>query len=442
MVDACYPPDGVGFRPRLGFRGQAFMPSRSFVFLLAACAVAAAAAPSHAAKVGHEGFDAHPSVNFLLTAAGHTATTLTPTDIESGALLLDGYDVFVMSRNAVACAGPSAAYADAVEAFALAGGHVVTEWAAGPMFFTSDAPGVFCPGSTRLGIFDGIVHAGASRGPGSAIDLTAHPLTTGLADPMTDGDGADYMYWIESPDPRLETVGLVTGNGGAFPTGQQLPVILTGCQGETRYVFGLHDWNDTIDTSSVSQTFLANAVDLAAAGCNPCPAEPASGCLAGETASIQIRNNEDDAKDSLKWKLGKGEGFDQAMLGAPDATRTYALCIYDETGSVASRAASVVVGPGPLWVSKDPKGFKYSDKAGSQNGATKIALKAGTEGRSTLQFAAKGLALPAPVSASELFDQDSRVIVQLVNDETGLCFTSEFPAAKANTTESFKASVP
>jgi hypothetical protein len=421
------------------------MNTISFVSLFAAAAVAAAT-PGFAATVAHQGFDPHPFVSNLLTGAGHTSTSLSAADIETGALLSGGFDVFVMSRNAVACAGPSAAYADAVHAFILAGGNVVTEWAGGPMFFTSDAPGVFCPGSTRLGTFAGVVHAGSSRGVGSAIDITSpsHPLAAGLSDPMTDGQGTDYMYWIENPDPRLQVLGQVTGTGGEFPTGEQLPVILTGCRGDSRFVFGLHDWNDTIDTSSVAQTFLLNAVDVAAEGCTPCPLEPAPGCLTAEKSSIQVRNDDNDEKDSIKWKLSKGEALEQSLLGAPEATRTYALCIYDESGATYSRVASVVVGPGPLWLSRDPKGFKYTDKAGSQDGATKISLKTGDAGRSSVQFAAKGLglALPAPASANEMFDQDTRVVVQLLNDESSLCFTSEFESASRNTPESFKASAP
>ncbi len=57
-------------------------------------------------------------------------------------------------------------------------------------------------------------------------------------------------------------------------------------------------------------------------------------------------------------------------------------------------------------------------------------------------LAAKGirLELPEPVSANEFFDQDTRVIVQLVNDETAECITSEFSTFQRNTAEAFKAS--
>src|SRR6185369_7735945 len=42
-----------------------------------------------------------------------------------------------------------------------------------------------------------------------------------------------------------------------------------------------------------------------------CGASPATGCLTGAKASFAIKDSTDDTKDKLKWKLSKGDAFDQ-----------------------------------------------------------------------------------------------------------------------------------
>jgi hypothetical protein len=171
---------------------------------------------------------------------------------------------------------------------------------------------------------------------------------------------------------------------------------------------------------------------------------PATGCITGTGASLQVKDNSDDTKDQLKWKLPKGGLVVQADLGEPITTRTYVLCIYDETASVPSLQASLQIAPGVSWTSKDPKGFSYADKAGTSDGVTKALLKTGAAGKSLASVSAKGVNIPtfAPLSATELFDQHTKVIVQLVNDQTSQCWSSEFTAAKKNTAEQFQAKAP
>jgi hypothetical protein len=132
------------------------------------------------------------------------------------------------------------------------------------------------------------------------------------------------------------------------------------------------------------------------------------------------------------------------VLGNPDTTASYALSIYDSTASVDQLVGGVQIAPNANWESKDPKGWKYKDKTGTEGGVQKAQLKTGDAGKSKAQVKAKGLnlTLPAPVSGTEFFDQDPRVTVQLVNDETPTCWTSEFTTAKKNTSEQFKAKSP
>lgn len=172
---------------------------------------------------------------------------------------------------------------------------------------------------------------------------------------------------------------------------------------------------------------------------------PASGCFAAAKSSFSITASATDAaKNAVQWKISGGDAVSQADLGNPVSTRSYALCVYDETAFMASLTTEIAVGPGSAWVSKDPKGFDYKDKGASQDGVTKLQLKTGVAGKSKAALSAKGSAIPMPsaASATQYFHQNGKVIVQLVNDETFACWTSEFTAAKKNTGTQFKATAP
>jgi uncharacterized delta-60 repeat protein len=175
---------------------------------------------------------------------------------------------------------------------------------------------------------------------------------------------------------------------------------------------------------------------------------PEAMCASAAKISFQLKNTGDPAKSQLKWKWVKGDGFDQLALGTPATPTTgtsYALCVYDTTGGTSSVAASVDIAPGTLWLTKDPKGWNYIDKAGTSDGVQKLQLKTGDATKTKAQVKAAGLSLPmpTPISGSEHFDQDPSVIVQLISSE-GMCLTSEFGASStlANDGEQFKAKAP
>ena len=95
-------------------------------------------------------------------------------------------------------------------------------------------------------------------------------------------------------------------------------------------------------------------------------------------------------------------------------------------------------------MTKDPKGFAYKDKAGTEDGVTKMQLNTGAAGKSKVQVVAKGtsIPMPTPISMTEFFDQDTEVIVQLINDETSTCWTSAFTTNTKNDGVQFKAKAP
>jgi hypothetical protein len=162
-----------------------------------------------------------------------------------------------------------------------------------------------------------------------------------------------------------------------------------------------------------------------------CASAPVGGCLGGAKASFRVKKDDDPAKNQIKWKLQKGDAFDQNVLGDPSTSRAYTLCIYDETADVPSFVTSLAIGPSPSWDDKNPKGFRYRDTSGTQDGVIKASLKTGASEKASVSVSAKGssIPMPVPVSGSELFDLDTTVTVQLINDETSTCWTSEFTAA-------------
>jgi len=173
-------------------------------------------------------------------------------------------------------------------------------------------------------------------------------------------------------------------------------------------------------------------------------AEPldASSCFVAPATNLRITNSTDPAQDKLTWQWRKGDAFAQGDLGAPLATTTYTLCLYDTSSSVPSLSGSLVVeSSAALWTSRDSEGIDYRDRDGSSDGVTKLQLKTGDASKTRVKLYARGsgLSLPVPVGAT-FFAQSPKVIAQLRNSD-GECWTSEFSSANTSKNEAaaFKA---
>jgi hypothetical protein len=165
----------------------------------------------------------------------------------------------------------------------------------------------------------------------------------------------------------------------------------------------------------------------------------ATGCI-GSTApgkgSLQLKNDADDAKDQLKWKLGSGSELLDADLGIGDSDFT--LCLYD-AGNLVLQAAipgGGTCGTNPCW--KDlAKGMQYKDKAASADGVTAIKAGAGVAGKSKVQVQAKGVlnwdGLP--------FTGPVRVLMLALDDAPPAfaCWDQTFSLPKKSTPEQYQA---
>ncbi len=170
-----------------------------------------------------------------------------------------------------------------------------------------------------------------------------------------------------------------------------------------------------------------------------CPDEPLPTCLAAERSSLRIDEGSTDAKDLFQWKWSEGPAIDGSELHGGDTL----LCLYDTTSGAYSEVARFRLVSYLGWDTQG-NGMIWVDRDGNDDGARKLRLKFGDDGRTSVAFTAKGEAvpMPVPVSGTEMLDQDPSVVIQLYQDLADICWTSEFTIAGRNEPEEFKAKVP
>jgi len=180
-----------------------------------------------------------------------------------------------------------------------------------------------------------------------------------------------------------------------------------------------------------------------------CPPLPRTDCRSGSTLQSVLRMKEGNPYlRKLVWTWRHGAQTNLADFGEPLTTTSYALCVYDEIGGVASPPVSFEVSPDstaslcavpPCWKDKGDQGFKYRDSVGGSQGVRTVVLKPGEDGKAKVVMKAGGdqLQLPTP-TATKLLNQDPAVTVQLVNSQ-GKCWTANFTApALKNETQKFR----
>jgi hypothetical protein len=417
-----------------GFSSRTVWSIAGLLLLASMCSTAV-----QAATVAHEGFGQGATVDSILSDAGHAPTELNASQVESGALLSGNepaYEVFVISRGTAFAASTN--YVNAVQAYVNAGGNIVTEWAGLTMFFSSYADDVYGGSTPQLGIFQGILHAGGYHGTNTPINILdgAHPVVQGLGNPYSDGGGTEFLWWVEDPDPALQVLGEFEGNGGTgFPEGQNLATIMTGCSGNSAFVFGGHDWNDTLGLSeALSRTFLTNAVAFATGGAAGCALPPPQEIVCPEyqdggyggdgdfvalDAPAQRCNWVPQAKINIKE--GSGIGFEwrgslsEEVLGTPTEDTSHVMCIYRD-GMLVSQHQ---VAPGAGWKEGNAE-TRFNGKYGDSDGVEDMIFQASLDDAKGEVETDDSVLPELPAMPSYSFS------VQLMND-AGLCLTADFP---------------
>ncbi len=180
-------------------------------------------------------------------------------------------------------------------------------------------------------------------------------------------------------------------------------------------------------------------------GAGQCQGTPTvvTGCLDPGRAVVQLQDRSGDGKDRFKWKWKKGGTFTQQDLGQPSTTTGYEVCVFDRTAGSPSLALHLVVPPGPDWTDRAPKGWRYKDKTGFEDGVRKLVARPTAAGRSFVEVLARspGLLLPGAVGGGMYFAADPVVTVQVINDN-GTCWTSDFSQPRRNLPDRFFAKTP
>jgi hypothetical protein len=130
----------------------------------------------------------------------------------------------------------------------------------------------------------------------------------------------------------------------------------------------------------------------------------------------------------VKWKWSKGEATSISNLSDPRIDGRYNVCFYpDETS-----AASILVPARAAWTLRSENIYSYRDKALELGPAASLEIRAGGETKSAVSFKGQGQALPTALLPATSY------VTQLVDSDTGTCWTSSFPIGTA-TPNSFKA---
>jgi len=161
------------------------------------------------------------------------------------------------------------------------------------------------------------------------------------------------------------------------------------------------------------------------AGCSPAPVEGCRRPILGGKSKLDVKDNADDTKDSLKWKWQKGDATSLADFGDPLGSDGWRLCLYDAGVPVSSTElpAGGTCGTKPCWSAK-PTGFTYKDAELTPDGAQTAVMKAGIAGKASISLGAKGAALETPDPSA--FTGPLRV--QLQRADGGVCFEATYSA--------------
>ena len=158
--------------------------------------------------------------------------------------------------------------------------------------------------------------------------------------------------------------------------------------------------------------------------------------MAGCQAATSQKARLSFGKGKMSWKWVSSAAVAPPDFGNPTSTTDYLLCVYDASGEKLSAEAPAdgTCGTKPCWKGLGTVGFKYGDKAGTPDGLTKAALKAGGAGKGKIRVKGAGTNLHLP---TELLTTPVRV--QLKRSGSSACWEATYSAATTSTAGEFKA---
>lgn len=288
------------------------------------------------------------------------------------------------------------------------------------------------------------------NGARTAFDLSPFPdLADLVADSVTErnllriGQGFGGLTDLKmGPDGNLYMVSIGLGDIYRVSAAVVATPTITATATATRTATATATQTDTPLVPPPTPTATATATNTntvpaptatttpVAAACGSAPALCRAPAVAGK-ALVLLKDNADDARDSLLWKWLKGTATDKAEFGDPLGATSFALCLYDAGGLIGSLS----IPAGSAW-RETGTGFKYRDPGGTSDGVQTVLLKAGVDGKAKITVRGKGGGLGLP----GLGGLGSPLTVQLRRSGSSVCWgvPYSFPPALKNTVEQFK----
>ncbi|MBI5504643.1 MAG: exo-alpha-sialidase [Deltaproteobacteria bacterium] len=179
---------------------------------------------------------------------------------------------------------------------------------------------------------------------------------------------------------------------------------------------------------------------FAAAAHDDCPAAPAPDCTgttvpARSTVRVQDKPAGSGGGDLAVWTMRNAESTALADLGDPTTATSYALCLYDQTSGVAELVHELDAPAGTGWTAIGA-GYRFADKSRLSTPVTAVKLQADGDEVGRFRLKASGLTLAPPRLP---LAQDTEVIAQLRNLQSGRCWEAVYSQASTNDATRFSA---
>jgi hypothetical protein len=244
----------------------------------------------------------------------------------------------------------------------------------------------------------------------------------GNGDP--DGDGA-YRKTGALQEAHSGAVYVVNGSGS-----EVRPATLNH-PGHVRGLLTAGSMLIDVDASTLTARFLSSTgtVDdqFRIVKGSACPPAPASGCGTAARGQFRIR------RDAWSWKW-KGGTIDPVDVGDPGGETDVAVCVYDATGSLVG---GEIPHGAAQWKTRK-RGVEYRDPLLTRHGLQKVKIRTGTGSLTAyVQAKAKGPGASTPTTALT-----TPITAQLVNLDTGACWSSQFTSTSVNLPGKVKAVFP
>jgi hypothetical protein len=133
------------------------------------------------------------------------------------------------------------------------------------------------------------------------------------------------------------------------------------------------------------------------------------------------------SRPGLTWKWAAGEATTLADFGHPETTASYELCVYKNADTVPllhtaiAAVAGGTCGTRPCWT-VTPSRIDYKSRTSRPDGISVLRLAPGADGFASIQLKAKG----ADLGFGASIDLQPKVVVQLMNTDTGVCGQAEY----------------